>query len=67
MQIVREDKSDFHMQENVLKTFQLIVKIFMTTFFVDIVTFYLLFELIFLMRNSFSNQCHLLEISTEKK
>ena len=34
------------MQENVLKTFQLTVKIFMTTFFVDIVTFYLSLELI---------------------
>jgi len=34
------------MQENVLKTLQLTVKIFMTTFFVDIITFYLSFELI---------------------
>ena len=29
-----------------LKTLQLIVKIFMTTFFINIITFYLLFELI---------------------
>ena len=46
MQIVREDKSDFHMQENALKILQLITEIFMTTFFVSIVTFYLLLELI---------------------
>ena len=46
MQIVREDKSDFHMQENALKILQLITEIFMTTFFVNIITFYLSLELI---------------------
>src|SRR5438046_158671 len=46
MQIVRKDKSDFHMQENTLKIFQLTVKIFMTTFFVSIIIFYLLLEFI---------------------
>ena len=45
-QIVREARSDFHMQKNVLKTFQLKIEIFMMTFFADIVTFYLSLELI---------------------
>ena len=46
MQIVREDKSDFCMQESTLKIFQLIAEIFIITFFVSIIIFYLLLELI---------------------
>ena len=46
MQIIRNLQSDFHVQFSVLRAFQLVIKIYASTFFADMIVFYLLLQLI---------------------
>ena len=46
IQIIRNLQSDFHMQFSVLKVLQLVTETYASTFFADMITFYLSFQLI---------------------